>query len=390
MDTWRFDGWLPDGRSSNYNGRVQGGTNADNVLADARVKGVTGVNWDDAYKAMVHNAEDVPPNPHPDPQAPDSSTQQGRGALPDWKAHGHITSRFSRAVSRASEYSLNDFSLSQVAKSLGKFHDHARYARRSKGWRNHWDRRMRIYGFSGFLSPVTPAGRFPGTPHNPLSCDGCYWGDPYYQATPFEYSFGAHHDMKTLIRYMGGDSAFVARLEKLFEPGARPNGNNRFGRTIFDPGNEPSFASPYLFNFVPGNQWRSVEHSRHISRTYYNAGNRGLPGNSDAGAMQSWVLWSIIGLYPITGTTTFLIGSPQMRDLKIDLGGGKKLEMKATGGDEDAGNWFVQKLKVNGKDWNRSWVEWDDVFKNGGTMEFELGSKKTRWDTGKRPLWGVI
>jgi len=64
--------------------------------------------------------------------------------------------------------------------------------------------------------------------------------------------------------------------------------------------------------------------------------------------------------------------------------------MKATGGDEDAGNWFVQKLKVNGKDWNKSWVEWDDVFKNGGTMEFELGSKKTRWDTGKRPLWGVI
>lgn len=54
---------MPDARSSNYNGRSQGGSNADNVLADAYVKGVRGkVNWQDGYAAMRTDAEVVPPN----------------------------------------------------------------------------------------------------------------------------------------------------------------------------------------------------------------------------------------------------------------------------------------------------------------------------------------
>lgn len=32
IDIWRHDGFLPDGRSSNYNGRTQGGSNADNLF----------------------------------------------------------------------------------------------------------------------------------------------------------------------------------------------------------------------------------------------------------------------------------------------------------------------------------------------------------------------
>jgi putative alpha-1,2-mannosidase len=53
IDIWRHDGFMPDARSSNFNGRVQGGSNADNVLADAYVKGVRGaINWDDGFAAM--------------------------------------------------------------------------------------------------------------------------------------------------------------------------------------------------------------------------------------------------------------------------------------------------------------------------------------------------
>jgi putative alpha-1,2-mannosidase len=132
IDIWRHDGYLPDGRSSNFNGRVQGGSNADNVLADAYAKGVRGsVNWEDGYKAMVKDAEVVPQNNN-DKMAPDSSTKEGRGALPDWLAHGYITTKYSRSVSRASEYSLNDFALSQVAKGLGYTADAEKYLNRSR------------------------------------------------------------------------------------------------------------------------------------------------------------------------------------------------------------------------------------------------------------------
>ena len=46
IDIWKHDGYMPDGRSSNFNGRTQGGSNADNVLADAFVKGLRGaIDW---------------------------------------------------------------------------------------------------------------------------------------------------------------------------------------------------------------------------------------------------------------------------------------------------------------------------------------------------------
>jgi putative alpha-1,2-mannosidase len=103
IDVWRHDGYMPDARSSFFNGASQGGSNSDNVLADAYVKGVRGqVNWTDGYAAMVKNAEVQPPNNN-DPRDTSSSTKEGRGALPDWLKYGYITPTYGRSVSRAVE-----------------------------------------------------------------------------------------------------------------------------------------------------------------------------------------------------------------------------------------------------------------------------------------------
>jgi hypothetical protein len=42
-------------------------------------------------------------------------------------------------------------------------------------------------------------------------------------------------------------------------------------------------------------------------------------------------------------------------------------------------------LKVNGEDWDRAWVTWEDVFAKGGRMEFVLGSEAVRWANGTLP-----
>jgi putative alpha-1,2-mannosidase len=99
-------------------GKTQGGSNADNVLADAFVKGVTdGINWQDWYAAMKKDAEVTPENNH-DSEDPTTPNKEGHGALPDWLEYGNTTPNYSSSVSRTVEYSLNDFSLSQVAKTL--------------------------------------------------------------------------------------------------------------------------------------------------------------------------------------------------------------------------------------------------------------------------------
>ena len=385
IDIWRHDGWLPDARSSNFNGATQGGSNADIVLADAYVKGVRGaVDWEDGYAAVKKDAEVTPPN-NEDPRAPDSSTKQGRGALPDWKEIGWISPNFSRAVSRALEYSVDDFGISQIAAGLGKEDDAAKYLKRSRQWRNHWNPDQDSLGFSGFVVPryAEEAGFENNSfvePYDPLQCGGCYWSDPYYEDPPWSYSLNAHHDIYHLIELSRGEERFVERLEKFFEPGVNED-NTEHGETLYDVANEPAFTSPYLFNFA-GRQDLSVKYSRQAALTYFGADASGLPGNSDAGAMQTWALWSMIGLYPMTGQTTFLIGSPWLEHMEIDLGEGKKLTI--TGGKKEEA-YYVQSLKVNGEDWNKAWVTWEDVFAKGGKLEFVLGEEQTRWADGPLP-----
>jgi putative alpha-1,2-mannosidase len=235
IDIWRHDGYLPDARSSNYNGRTQVGSNADNVLADAFVKGVRGkINWNDGYAAMVKDAEVAPPNSvPPDPQGPDASTKEGRGALLDWLEHGFITkSIYTRSVSRAVEYAYNDFSLYQVAKGLGNTDDETKYLNRSRNWRNHWNADLESLGFSGFVAPRNLTDFLPITPLE----DRGYWGGAFYEGGSWDYSWTDVHDMNKIIELMGGTSRTLARLETMFQVGADPANPNG---TIFDGSNEP-------------------------------------------------------------------------------------------------------------------------------------------------------
>lgn len=100
--------------------------------------------------------------------------------------------------------------------------------------------------------------------------------------------------------------------------------------------------------------------------------------------MQTWVLWNMIGLYPLTGQTTFLVGSPWFERLEIDLGNGKTLLITSEGGDQEE-SIYVQSLRVNGKAWDQSWVTWEDVFAEGGRLDFVLGAEPVRWATGALP-----
>jgi putative alpha-1,2-mannosidase len=189
INIWRHEGFMPDGRSGNYNGLVQGGSNADNVLADAYVKGLRGsINWTDGYAAMVTNAETQPFNTfsYDDPSA---SVKEGRGALYDWLPLGYVSSNKStRAISRTVEYSLNDFAVAQVAKGE-KAADAQKYLTRSAGWQKIWNSNVSSVNttptFTGFLAPRNANGTWNVAGYNPALCGGCEWQAISYEGTPF-------------------------------------------------------------------------------------------------------------------------------------------------------------------------------------------------------------
>lgn len=221
IDIWRFEGFLPDGRSGNYNGLTQGGSNADNVLADAYVKGLgrnsddpsMTINWTAGYQAMVKDAEVQPYNTF-SPLDQIGSVKEGRGSLDDWIPLGYVSSNSSRCVSKTVEYALNDFALSVVAAGEGTDADVAKYLNRSAGWQNLWNDDIAHAGFVGFLAPKDDRGNWvsPET-YNPAICGGCEWDAISYEATPFEYSFVVPHDMQSLIESMGGVTDFERRLD---------------------------------------------------------------------------------------------------------------------------------------------------------------------------------
>ena len=390
IDIWRYERFMPDGRSANYNGRVQGGSNADNILADAYVKGLNlGINWTSGYAAMKTDAEVIPYNNF-DPEDLTGSTKEGRGALSDWLAYGFITPNFSRSVSKTIEYSLNDFSLSQVARGEAP-QDVATYLNRSANWQNIWSHNLTSLNYTGFLAPKYANGSGfalgQAEKYDPLTCGSCEWSALAYEALPWEYSWTVPFDMATLISFMGGPATTESRLDTMFVPGLKAGavgsgGNNGVGSTLFNPGNEPSFATPFLYNYLPGRQHKSVLRSRQTVDTYYTAAANGLPGNSDAGALDSWLVWNMLGLYPVVTQPLYLLLSPWFGDVTVSVGGNATLHVMAQGLGDDS--YYVQSVTVNGAEWNKSWVSHDDI-KGGGSIEFVLGKEQTGWDMGELP-----
>ncbi|KAI6899081.1 alpha-1,2-mannosidase, putative subfamily [Hortaea werneckii] len=385
IDIWRWEGFMPDGRSGNYNGLVQGGSNADNVLADAYVKGLPGINWTAAYQAMLKDAEVQPYNTFSFTDFT-ASVKEGRGALYDWIPLGYVSSdRSTRPVSRTVEYALNDFALAQVARGEAP-DDVEKYMNRSANWQNIWSHNTTHRNFTGFLAPRLSNGMFNLTGYNPALCGDCEWSSISYEGVPFEYSFTIPHDMETLIDFMGGPDEFERRLDYIHMPNTSEQNLGANGAaisTIMNIGNEPDFATPYQYNYI-NKQYKSVEHARALANQYFHDANYGVPGNSDAGALNSWLIWQMLGLYPVVTQPVYLIQSPWFEDINMTINGNATLRIMANGLDNQE-SYYVQSVKVNGEGWDKNWLEHSDVMVNGGIIEFELGSEMTRWESGDVP-----
>jgi putative alpha-1,2-mannosidase len=274
----------------------------------------------------------------------------------------------------------------------------------ASGWQQIWQHNLTSLNFTGFLAPLYANGTRDPT-YSPLYCgEWCSWSDITYEGLPWEYSWTIPYDMKTLISYMGGANTTESRLDAMFIPGLQDGTvgqGNGAGTAIFNPGNEPSFGTPFLYNYLGRRQWKSVLRSREIINEYYSNQRDGVPGNSDAGALEGWMVWNILGkcclndygkvmltdldggLYPIVTQPIYLLLSPWFSDLSISVSGNKTLKITAAGLEDGP---FVQSVKVNGVQWDKSWVTHDDlVGGEGGQIEFILGSEKTEWDRGDLP-----
>lgn len=353
IDIYRHTGYMPDARSGNDNGRTQGGSNANVVVADAYVKGLTGIDYATALQAMLHDAE-VPPQ---------NAQKEGRGGLKDYNKLGYITTADERAGSRTVEYAYDDFAIAEVACGLGQTKEAARALARSHNFEHLWDPNMTRLGFKGFLRPRNPDGTWA----DPYLVVRGTWPDFMYEGDIWTYSLYAPQDMRRLIEMAGGVKQFNARMDFIFFRGH------------FDVSNEPGFLMPVLYNYS-GRPDKSADIVHLLLEKAFTDTRAGIPGNDDSGAMSSWLLFQTMGIFPVAGQDVYLISSPSVPDASLSLGNGKHLHIVAKGFDPSGLNRYVQSATLNGQDLPTSWFRHAQI-KDGATLVLTMGSSPSKWGT---------
>ena len=364
LNIYRKDGFLPDARSGNSNGRTQGGSNAEIVIADAFVKGLPGIDWELALEAMIKDAEVVP--------ADDEA--EGRGGLQEYNSLGYVPWGIDRAGNRTVEYAMCDYAIYTVAKGLGKDDIAAKYLERSSNWKNLWRADTECDGVRGFVMPRSAAGEWlddltfghsaishPTYRYTTTMFEGPWyvkwWSSFFYEASSWEYSLSIPHDVPGLVEACGGADSFEKRLDTFF------------GHGYYNVNNEPSFLTPCLYHWI-GKPEKTSARVLQIIDAHFNDSPAGLPGNDDSGAMSSWLAFHMTGLYPLAGDSLYVIHTPVLRRSVFRLANGKTFTVKARG--LSARRNRVVSARLNGKKLDSFFLSHNELME-GGKLVLVMG-----------------
>ena len=353
IDIYRHTGYMPDARSGNDNGRTQGGSNANVLVADAWVKHLTGIDYNTAFEAMLKDASAPPAN----------AQKEGRGGILDYNSKGYITLADERSGSRTVEYAYDDFAIAEVACGLNRPAEAKLFAGRANNWQNLWDKNLSVEGFKGFLRPRNTDGSWaaPG-----LQVRGT-WPDFFYEGDLWTYSFYAPQDVRRVMQMAGGDKAFVQRLDNIFY------------RQHFDVTNEPGFLMPVLYNWS-GRPDHTADVISQLLEKAFTDQRSGIPGNDDSGAMSSWFIFNSLGFYPNAGQDIYLIGTPSFPEADILLPSGKTMRIVAKNLDSEHLNHYIQSATLDGNPLDQSWFRHSQIA-NGGTLVLTMGPAPSAWGT---------
>ncbi len=277
------------------------------------------------------------------------------------------------------EYGLADFALALIADDLGLEGDVSTF----RGWASN---------YRNLLDPDTKWIR----PKHP---DGSWLKDFYpengygfQEGTSWQYSWLVMQDLAGLIEGMGGEGAVQERLDTFFSfPGAAtvpvvvPKVQTEI--TIFGieyrgnqyaPGNEHDLQAPYIYNYA-GAPWKTQAVQRGAVSLYTPTPD-GLPGNDDLGALSGWLVWSMLGIYPVTpGSPTYTLASPVFDSAVVHLSDGD-LTIEAPG--TTFANKYVNSVTLDDQPLHRTWLA-NSELSGGATLHFEMSPvPNTAWGVG--------
>ncbi|MDR9456811.1 MAG: GH92 family glycosyl hydrolase [Salegentibacter sp.] len=284
------NGWLPKWELNSTETFTMVGDPAAVVISDTYLRGLTDFDVEKAYEAMIKSATVTENNPL-------------RPGLTEYLKNGYLSvdSGVPGPVSITLEYNISDYAIAQLAKALGKEDDYKKFSDRSLSYRNLYNPK------TGFLQPKHSNGEW-YNPFNPEAGANFEKNVGYIEGNAWQYLFMVPHDIEGLKKLMGGAEAFDRKLDLVFDGGH------------YDMANEPDILYPYLYNYIEDSEYKTSAKVTELIKKYYKNSPDGLPGNDDTGTMSAWVVYSMMGFYPvIPANPIYTFTEPVFDMVKINL-----------------------------------------------------------------------
>lgn len=326
------------------------GYSAVPALGEAYLKGTPGLDGNEVLAAMKT-----------------TSTRDDQG-LHYLKASGFIPAdKEGESVAKALEYAIDDWSIAQVAKKLGRADDYKTYSARALYYKKYFDPRTR------FMRGLTTDGKFQ-LPFDPIQ--SIHRQNNYTEGNAWQYTWLVPQDVPGLIGLFGSDAAFVQKLDSLFVvkgslgESASPDISGLIG--MYAHGNEPSHATTYLYAYA-GQQWKTAEKVRQVLREMYRDQPDGISGNEDCGQMSAWYILSALGFYPVSPSSgAYVLGSPIVDKATLRLPQGKTFVIDVQ--NNGSQNPYIQSAELNGQAYANSYLLHRDIVA-GGTLRLTMGPR---------------
>jgi len=286
------------------------------------------------------------------------------------------------------EYAYQDWCIATMAKLLGKEEDVDLFLERAENWRNVFD------PVAGWVRPRLESGKWM-EPFAPISIEGKFNSPGFVEGNSAIYSFYVPHNIEGLIYEMGGNDAFIDKLDSNFLK-ARPHRfitpHGEHGTGWIDYENQPSCEMAHLFSYA-GAPWKTQYWVRQVKEITYGGTDpySGYNGDEDQGQLGALGVLMAIGLFDVQGCVgeapDLDITSPLFDKTVLKFPSLDDPERNTTfeiiAKRENADDIYIQNVRLNGKLWD-SFKFPVAEFLQGGKLEIELGPESNKsWGNSK-------
>jgi predicted alpha-1,2-mannosidase len=372
-------GWMPEFAVLWGNHECMTGNPFAPWVADVWNKGITNFDLATAYEGMRKNSLEGTWLPwHRGPKSSLDDFLDEHGYMP--ALHPGETETVSevhpherrQAISVTLAQSYDDWCTAQVAKTLGKDDDYNLFLKRAGDYQNVFRTDKR------HMWPKDSDGKWI-EPFDPGWSGGQGGRDYTTENNDYTYDWDVQHDLQGLFDLMGGREKAEAELDQLYRQDLGrskyeyfakfPDSTGMVGQ--FSMGNEPSLHIPFIYDYL-GAPWKTQKRVRMLMDTWFTDTTMGMPGDEDGGGMSSFVVFSMMGFYPVTpGIPVYNICSPVFDRITIHLHNGKTFTIVCRNNSSD--NKYIQSIRLNGKSQSQVWFRHADLV-NGGVLRLQMGN----------------